>query len=88
MIADHHQPQIPPSPPFHPQGVRRGCPLRAAALTLSKWGILPIRSSAGFPIFKKGARGDLKYSKSYELSINSQNFLAHRFFSIAKNFPA
>ena len=37
---------------------------------------------------KRGAKGDLKRSKSYELSINSQNFLAHRFFSIAKNFPA
>ena len=30
----------------------------------------------------------IKCSKSYEPSINSQNFLAYRSFSIAKNFPA
>ena len=40
MIADHHQPQIPLSPPFHPQGVRRWVPALRATLPLSKWGII------------------------------------------------
>lgn len=51
--------EIPPSPPFHPQGVRRWVPCcYAATLPQPKGGIKTI-VGAHSPLWKRGARGDL-----------------------------